>query len=156
MRHSTKVDSTGFGVQHPGLARVLMAMSAPRSQSCNLAAFSGAADVGTLSTRRTYSYTAAIAMGALLWAGGIVSYGGHSLPQERAPKLFRYCGGKCLCDGGIANAEIMSRVCPEGWEGAYSVAREKLRRQHRLRRKRLRKQLQANPPSPPPAAGPNV
>jgi hypothetical protein len=137
-------------------ASVLMTMSPPAAESSNIDAPPEKVDVGTLSARRTYFWTMAIATSALLWVGGIVSYGGLSLPEERSQQMFRFCGGKCLCDGGIANAEIMSRICPDGWKEAYSVARKKLRRYHKLRRERLRKQLQANPPSPPPATGPNV
>ena len=115
-----------------------------------------ALDIGTLHSRRCHLYSVAIVAGALLWIGGIVSYAGHSLPKERANQFHRYCGGKCVCDGGYANAALMARVCPEGWQGAYSSARRKLRRHRKLRRERLRKQMQATPPRPELSSGPNV
>jgi hypothetical protein len=115
-----------------------------------------ASDVGTISSRRSRVYGFLIASLALLWVGGIVSYAGNALPDPRANKIHRFCGGKCLCDGGVANASLMARVCPEGWQEAYGVARRKVIRKRNMRRQILRKRLQATPPRPESQSGPNV
>lgn len=113
-------------------------------------------DLGTISSRRARVYALAMAALAILWVGGIVSYAGNALPQQRALKLHRYCGGQCLCDGGVANASLMARVCPDGWQEAYGVAKRKAKRYRNMRRQMLRKRLEATPPSPESHSGPNV
>ncbi len=113
-------------------------------------------NLGTRSTRSTHAFAVLIAAAALLWVGGILSYAGNSLPGERAQTFYRYCGGQCLCDGGVANASLMASVCPEGWQEAYGLARRKLLQHRKNRRKSLRKRPKATPPPPPKPAGPNV
>lgn len=114
-------------------------------------------DIGTLSSRRSYAYALIIGVTALLWVAGIVSNAGNSLPDPRAQKMHRFCAGRCLCDGGVVNAALMARVCPDGWQESYRAARQKHRRYREMRRKRLRKRFLATPPPPEPgASGPNV
>jgi hypothetical protein len=97
-----------------------------------------------------------IILGSLLWTGGIVSLAGRALQAPPDRLVIRFCEGECICDGGVADAALMARVCPEGWEKAFSRARRQRQRNYRrARRERIRK-MQEETPSPPPSLVPNV
>ncbi len=85
-----------------------------------------------------------IIIASLLWVGGIVGTVGGFLPPQRE-QLSLYCGGKCICDGGVVDPDLLRDVCPKGAE------RERARR--RARRRALQEQVRKLQRSePPPAA----
>ena len=102
---------------------------------------------------RLYALALGIVLAALISVGALVSHTGNSLTPRPSVQLHRFCGGKCLCDGGVANQSLMQRVCPDGWEEGLGTARRKIRIQRRMRRERIRKLREA---APPPSLPPSV
>ena len=73
---------------------------------------------------------------ALLWVGAVLTTNSRLLPEERKQSLFRYCGGKCLCDGGVKNRALMKRVCPVQEDDSEVVQKARREWRKRLEKKR--------------------
>lgn len=82
----------------------------------------------------SFGIVAIVAMTVLL------SHSGNSLRNSPDYRSNRFCEGKCICDGGVNDAELMKRVCPKGWEPAYRSAKRKARSERRRRRIQRREQ----------------
>ncbi len=71
----------------------------------------------------------------------LLSSAGRSLRTQPDYSSNRFCDGSCICDGGVADAELMQRVCPKGWEPVYRSAKRKAR-QARRKARQIRRERQ--------------
>lgn len=92
----------------------------------------------------------AIVVGAFTSVGSVISYTGSVSPQDREIESQRFCDGKCWCDGGSRDRELMRRVCPVGWDNSPQARDIKKRWRERVRNKHLRRLREAPPPTEPP------
>ncbi len=83
-----------------------------------------------------------IILASLLWVGGIVGTVGGFLPPQRDQQLSLYCGGKCVCDGGVVDMALLRQVCPED----SRARRRRLKERRRAIREQVRKLQRSEPP----------
>ncbi|MBL4633501.1 MAG: hypothetical protein JKY56_06505 [Kofleriaceae bacterium] len=100
--------------------------------------------IAPIAAKRYRPYLLALVLGggATVIMALLLSSAGRSLRTQPDYSSNRFCDGACICDGGVADAELMQRVCPQGWEPVYRSAKRKARQARRkarqLRRERKR------------------